>query len=383
MKKNKASFHIALDVSQMVYSGHGVGRYSEELARALLLHAPANYSFTYFAGALRQAAKLRLRRKQHPWSRASWKTLPLPPRLAPLFWHTTNLSLNTFLGRSDLIHLSDWTTPRANSPLVTTVHDLVFKLYPETVHPLVLKTQKKRLERAIKYNAHFIADSKNTKNDLMKIFKLDSSRITVVYPGISARFEPRKKIKVDQMKERYGLPDQYLLTLATREPRKNLPRLIKAYQSLKKTDPSLPPLVIAGRYGWGKDEKPSADVIITGYIKEFDLPALYSGASVFVYPSLYEGFGFPVLEAMACGVSVVTSNTSSLPEVAGKAAVLVDPKSVKDLATGIARALKERKSLSKKSLTQAKKFSWEKTAQETLAVYTAILNNSKTESHQS
>ena len=370
MKNNKHK--VALDVSQMVYSGHGVARYTEELARALLtLDSP--FHFTYYAGALRNRGFFRIRSRQKPWSRATWKLSPFSPRISSLIWHYTPLSLNNLVGKQDLIHASDWTHPRSSSQIVTTVHDLAFHHYPETIKPMVMRAQTKRLARAVKQGAHFIADSESTKNDLVDLYHLKSAQVDVVYPGVGSGFTPQKNNKIKQVKNKYSLPEAYILTLATREPRKNLERLIKAYQLLKAKDSTTPQLVIAGRYGWGEDQSQVDGVIVTGYVSDTDLPALYSGASVFAYPSLYEGFGFPVLEAMACGTPVVTSNISSLPEVVGSAGVLVDPLSVKSIAKGITKALKSSSTLAESGLKQAKNFTWKSTAENTIKVYKKLI----------
>jgi len=375
MKNN--SYHIALDVSQMAYQGHGVGRYTNELARALLaLNTP--HRFTFFVGALRQGGFFRLRAKQKPWSRASWKIFPLPPKFAVPFWNLLNLPLDYFVGKHDLIHTSDWTQPRTFAPSVTTVHDLVFKRYPETLPRFVVKTQETRLKRAVKRAAHFLADSESTKKDLVKYYQLPTSRISVVYPGVSVSYTPQKNTDITRVKNKYHLPDQYLLTLSTREPRKNLTRLIKAYQSLLESEPSLPPLVIAGRYGWGAEKNTSSHHLLqTGFVDDNDLPALYSGATLFLFPSLYEGFGFPVLESMACGTPVVASNVSSLPEIVGKAGVLVDPTKVGSIAEGIKKGLQNRPTLARLGLTQSRNFTWAKTAKMTLDVYLEVINRGK------
>lgn len=364
---------IALDVSQMVYKGHGVGRYTEELARALLTHESSRFNFVFYAGVLRQRGLLNLRKKQKPWSLARWRLLPLPPKLAGSFWSLTNLPLDLFLPRADLVHLSDWTTPRTRVPSLTTVHDLVFLKYPQTLPPGIVRRQHKRLGRAVSHCAHFLADSENTKYDLMKEYPLNSEQITVVYPGVSDEFSRAKDTKIKQVKNKYHLPDYYLLTLGTREPRKNLPRLFAAHQLLKQQDPSTPDLVVAGRPGWGDQQSDSPHVHYTGFVPQDDLPALLSGASVFVYPSLYEGFGFPVLEAMACATPVVTSKTSSLPEVAGKASVLIDPLSRQAIANGISQALSRQGNLASLGLKRVKQFTWQRAARQTAALYQRVL----------
>jgi glycosyltransferase involved in cell wall biosynthesis len=230
------------------------------------------------------------------------------------------------------------------------------------VDPLIRTTQARRLKRLANSKTHVIADSKSTKNDLMKIYNLSESRITVIYPGISDLYKVQSKKEIDRVKKKYNLPDKYLLSLGTQEPRKNIQRLVEAAEG---TDL---PLIIVGKHGWG--QKTSS----LGYVPESDLPGLYAGASVFVYPSLYEGFGFPVLEAMACGTPVVTSNVSSLPEVGGTAAVLVDPENIHSIRVGIKQALSEEKSRSQAGLRQAKKFNWSQAAQQVLEVYEKIAN---------
>lgn len=352
---------IGLDVSQMVYSGHGVARYCKELTRALLMRG--DHEYILYAGALRHRGALILRSQNKPWSSATWRLPPVPPRLARLVFNYTNLPVDWIIGKVDVFHSSDWTEPYSKAISVTTVHDLAFYYFPDTVSPLVKKTQATRLKRVVARGTHIIADSRSTKNDLMKTYQLKSNLIDIVYPGIDSRFSPQSKTEIDRVKKKYNLPPQYLLTLGTKEPRKNLPRLIEAASRQKL------PLVIAGRFGWGAKLSSSKQVIETGYVEDTDLPALYSGASVFAYPSLYEGFGFPAVEAMACGVPVVTSNVSSLPEIVGEAGVLVNPSSIDSIFAGLTRGVKESTRLSKLGLSQAKHFTWERTASETVQVY--------------
>lgn len=361
---------ITIDVSQMAYQGTGVGRYTYELVQALLRAGTVN-KFKLWAGSLRQHSFFANLSRLEPWDHAAWVYSPLPPKLAALVFNYTPLPFELFAGSSDLIHTSDWSAPTSALPAVTTVHDLAFHYYPETIHPLILRTQRRRLAKLSSQKTHLIVDSVSTQKDLMKIYNIEPTRINVIYPGLSADYQPPSNKEIDRVKTKYKLPDQYLLALGTREPRKNLPRLIQAAKNLSLN------LVIAGRYGWGKQTPIPSNVQILGYVPDNDLPALYNLATVFVYPSLYEGFGFPVLEAMACGTAVVTSNTSSLPEVAGEAAILVDPLSLDSIAQGIIQAKSQRKSLINKGLVQAQKFSWGQTAQKVMEVYDKIIVNSK------
>ena len=357
--------NIAIDVSQMCYEGTGVARYVRGLTQALLAH-DSSHHFILFAGALRQRSFFTKLAVTHPWNKAEWKIVPLPPKLAGLALNFLPIPFELLTGSADLIHASDWSEPSAQAPMVTTVHDLVFRKYPETVDPLILKTQRKRLARIVKNQTHIIADSLSTKNDLVKIYNLPKSRITVIYPGIDARYTPQSKKEIDRVKHKYHLPEKYYLSLGTQEPRKNLVRLVVACQTLEY------PLVLTGKQGWGQQVKEQDHILSLGYVDEADLPGLYSGATVFIYPSLYEGFGFPVAEAMACGTPVVTSEISSLPEVGGSASVLVDPTNIESIRDGIIRAEKEQEKRRQAGLQQSKKFTWEKTAKQVLEVYEKI-----------
>jgi len=356
---------IAIDVSQMCYQGTGVARYVSGLTEALLNTATA-HEFVLFAGALRQRGYFVRLSQTAPWNKAQWKISLLPPKLAGLALNHFDLKIESLIGEVDLFHSSDWAEPSSRCPRVTTIHDLVFKKYPDTVDPLILATQTKRLEKIVRAGTHIITDSESTKNDLMEIYHLSTTQIDVVYPGISPNYSPQSKAEIDRVKTKYKLPDQFILSVGTQEPRKNLARLVEVAHSLAI------PLVLTGKYGWGDHQTDTPGVLALGYIEDLDLPAIYSASSVFAYPSLYEGFGFPVLEAMACGTPVVTSNLSSLPEVAGEAGVLVDPLSLGSIKSGITQALDNREKLITLGLSQASKFSWDHTAKQVLEVYEKI-----------
>lgn len=374
MKKNELT--IALDVSQMVYTGTGVGRYVTGLARALLaLNSP--HHFTLYAGVLRRKLDLERISRTAAFSRAKWKMFPIPPRLASVLFNDLNLPIDPLLGRADIFHTSDWTEPRSRAAKVTTVHDLAFRLHPETVDPLILAAQEKRLKRVVAQGTHIVADSMSTKNDLMKEYDIDSEKIDVVYPGTNSYLAQVDKTAIVRVREKYGLNGKYILSLGTQEPRKNIPRLVDAYNQFHQTKVgSEYTLVLTGRHGWG-DKIVGDNRLIKniGFVDDSELPALYSAAGVFVYPSLYEGFGFPVAEAMSCGTPVVTSNVSSLPEVAGDAGICVDPLSASAIAEGIALAVDRAGELSAKGVKQASKFTWGAAAARTLEVYEKIYRN--------
>lgn len=364
---------IAIDVSQMCYEGTGVARYVYGLTHALL-SLDTSHTFVLYAGVLRQRDFFEKLKTQSPWDKAEWHILPIPPKVAGLALSTLPIHIESLIGKVDLFHSSDWVEPRASCPVVTTIHDLVFIKYPGTVEKMILNTQVKRLNKIVKNKTHIIADSRSTKQDLLETYNLKTDQVDVVYPGIDTKYSAQSRIEIDRVKTKYNLPDRYILSLGTQEPRKNISRLVDAVKEIDI------PLVIVGKYGWGATDTPGVKgthtpgVLKLGLVPDSDIAPLYSGATVFAYPSLYEGFGFPVLEAMACGTPVVTSNISSLPEIAGDAAILVDPKSVDLIRAGITTAMQNRDICIERGLKQAQKFSWENTAKHTLEVYEKTAN---------
>jgi glycosyltransferase involved in cell wall biosynthesis len=271
---------------------------------------------------------------------------------------------------------------------VVTVHDLGYLYYPQA-HPFL---DRLYLDLSTRYHcraaAHIIAVSQATKDDLVRHYRADPRRITVVHSAHDAGlFRPADPAAQRAVRERYGLHAPYLLYLGTLQPRKNLARLLEAFAQLHPL-PGPPPergresplsLVIAGKKGWlyeplfqqVKRLGLGGRVIFTGYVPQEDLPPLLSGALGLVLPSLYEGFGLPLLEAMACGTPVICANVSALPEIAGDAALLIDPLDVTDLAESMARLVEDeglRRRLTARGLERAGQFSWDRCARETLAV---------------
>ena len=234
-----------------------------------------------------------------------------------------------------------------------------------------------------------IAVSEFTKRDAIRLYGLRDDKITVIYEGVHPRFVLSSPAQVAAIRRTYHLPEHVILYTGTIEPRKNLARLLEAYARLR-SQPGLPgdlKLVIVGKKGWlyqpffdrlgqlGLQD----EVIFPGFVPGEDLPALYGAANVFAYPSLFEGFGLPVLEAMACGTPVVCSTSSSLPEVAGDAALLVDPADTAGLANALQRVLSDsslRSSLSARGTMQAARFTWEQAARATVAVYEHVMEGS-------
>lgn len=288
--------------------------------------------------------------------------------------------------RLDLLHVQYIAPPFCPMPFVTTIHDISFEHFPRffTKHERVmfrwLIRDSARRARSV------LTVSEYSRQDLMRSYGLGPERLVLTPNGVAENFRPiPASPERDKRLRRYGIDSGYLLSVGALQPRKNLSRLIGAYLRFRERDEEQAcKLVVVGKKGWlYKDIFRSArhsrfvdDIIFTGYVADDDLPAIYSAASAFVYPSIFEGFGLPVLEAMACGVPVATSNCSSLPEVAGDAALSFDPLDEDAMTQSISRLVRDealRERLRKSGLERAKKYSWDETARLTLNAYRAAL----------
>jgi len=268
---------------------------------------------------------------------------------------------------------------------VVTLHDVVALILPETF-PLKHRLVSQVALSVIRRQADLVVvSSESAKEDTVRYLGVERERITVIPDGVEERFQPLgDPVRSEAVRQKYGIPPEYILFLGVLQPRKNILTLLQAFSVLiaEKLDHGLK-LVIAGESGWGlADMRKTVSslglqghVVFPGFIEDEDLPDLYRGAHLFVYPSLYEGFGLPILEAMACGTPVITSNMSSMPEVAGDAAVLVDPRDPKGLVSAMASVLADealREKLRQKGIARARGFSWDAVAQKTLEVYASL-----------
>ena len=365
---------IAIDISQIVY-GTGVSFYTRNLVKALARIDKKN-DYILFGSSLRLknilqefAAEVKKINKNF-----NSKIISFPPTLAEILGNKFRfLPVEKLIGKIDVFHSSDWTQPPTKAAKVTTIHDFGFMRHPNVSHPKIAAVMKRRLALVKNECDLIIAVSETTKKDAVKLLEIPTKKIRVVYEAAFEDFKRASKKEVEQVKKKYKIKGKYLLCVATLEPRKNFKRIIKAFSRFESDNPEFS-LVIVGKFGWGDIESSNikyqiSNIKFTGYVPSEDLPGLYSGASCLVYPSLYEGFGFPILEAFVCGCPVLTSNISSMPEVAGKAAVLVNPLDTDDIARGIKEAIEKRERLIKAGLNQVKQFSWEKAAKETLKIY--------------
>lgn len=289
--------------------------------------------------------------------------------------------LDLFLGTAHVLPLGLPSTVRK----LLIVHDLVWKLFPETATIYNRLVQRLFSKRSIETADVIIAVSESTKRNLQELLGLEAKKIKVIHNGISPIFHPQGAGNAAKYTAgKYGVSPNYVCAVGTLEPRKNLVRLIEAFAILKRRDGCPPQLVIAGPRGWGnlqlekKAEKAGltgGDVIFLGFVPDQDLPLLYSGAAVFVFPSLYEGFGLPLLEAMACGTPVVCSNRSSLPEIGVDAVLYVNPESAEEIAFAIEKILGDsilRESLIQRGLKRAGEFSWDSCARSFLSVFEEV-----------
>ena len=296
-------------------------------------------------------------------------------------WKQIFLPLDLVLHKADVFHSPTSTIPAIRPrKTIVTFCDLFHEANPQWTPPKI----KNRLSRLYKFAAlksdHIIAISENTKSDLVKYYGVQPEKITVIYPGKDEFFKEVKEVKeIEDVKDKYKIGREFILHVGALAEWRNVPRLIEAFGILKLVDRIPHKLVLVGREVWGlkinkiiKEAGLTGDVINLDYVPIEDLRTLYNAADLLVFPSLYEGFGIPVLEAQACGTPVVASNAAALPEAVGDAGMLIDPYDPEAIADGIRTVLSDeelRQDLIKKGFEHARKFSWEKMARETLAVY--------------
>ncbi len=370
---------IGIDISQIVY-GTGVSNYTKNLVEALLKNDHSNH-YLLFASSTRQRKRLNeFKKKLLDYKNVEFKFFPFPPRIFEFFWNTLHIfPIERFIGRVDVFHSSDWLQPPIRSKKtkkITTIHDMVVYLFPSSSHPRILANQKRRLKQVKKEVDLIIADSQNTKEDIIKFLQISSERIKVVQLAVSGQFKPQEDEKIKEVLNKYKIKKPYILSVATQEPRKNIQKILDVFEDLSQNSQYKSQqlqLVLVGKFGWGEGLRSTENVIWTDYVPEEDLIVLYSGCRVFIYPSLYEGFGLPVLEAMACGAPVITSKNSSMAEIAKDTAILIDPRSEGQMKKAIEMVLDLKldnyQKMVNASISRARKYSWVKTARETLKLY--------------
>jgi glycosyltransferase involved in cell wall biosynthesis len=373
---------IGIDYTAALKQSGGIGRYTRGLVTTL---AELEQQYSYQLLATPDAPAEGLQQFQ-AYKNFSHKLYPLPERWMTIGWHRLYLPIPVewFAGPVDLFHSPNFILPPVRrAKTLLTVHDLSFIRHPQGALPKLRNWLNKVVPRSLNRADHILADSESTKHDLFDIFEILPERVTVVGAGVEERFQPiTDQIILKAVRERYCLPEKFVLGLGTLEPRKNFTGLIQAFsQSLVRETHHL---IIAGGKGWLYDDifmaaanSPVSDRIhLIGFVADEDLPALYTLADIFAYPSHYEGFGIPIIEAMACGTPVVCANNSSLPEVAGQAAIQViatDTGALSEALHHLATDALARNQAIDGGFLQAKKFTWSVATKRLLSVYQHLL----------
>ena len=366
---------ICLDLSAAVHRRAGLGRYAQELTTALLALDHDNEYIAFYNDP-------RVAQIEPPVDRMPRVMVDLPSkpwRLSVLLSYLLHVSQDRLFPGVDIFHATDHLLPRlARTRSVLTLHDITYHLYPQTHAARNRWFLALMMPRFLHAASALIADSQSTRRDVARLYRFDESRIRVIHAGVSARFQPTNVDAVRAIRQKYGLPARFVLYVGTIEPRKNLTTLLEAYRLFKDAEPGHG-LVIAGKKGWRcsaffrrlHELGLEGQVIFPGFVPDEDLPALYSAADLLAFPSLYEGFGLPILEAMACGTPVLCSGTSSLPEVAGDAAILLDPHDVGAWVEAMVRLVRD-DALRTGLRARGARFSWEACARATLEVYRSL-----------
>ncbi len=364
---------VGLDGIPLAAVKTGIGHYTLELARAL--------------AQLSAADEFQLISPVASPGLSAAEVQGFPPNLQLvrtkylMLWWTAGLPLYIRQTALPLFHGTNYELPLWNGcARVVSIHDLSLLLHPETHRPAAVSRARRRLPLIAKAADMIITCSESVKQEICGHLRVNADKVVVTPYAARDQFKPVAKEDAAQVRQRLGIDEQFILFVGTIEPRKNLIVLIKAFAELLRTTTLRPQLVLAGNQGWLNEELFSCiresgvgdRICFPGYVDDDDLAALYSACSVSVYPSIYEGFGLPPLEAMACGAPVITTNIPAITETVGSAAVLVSPTDVQALTKSITEVLtdpNQRQRLAEAGVRQAAQFSWEKTAKATLEVY--------------
>lgn len=360
--------HISIDVSSVVYQ-RGVSFYTSNLVSSIPAILPESDTLSLFGFSYGQYSSLKKFSKTIP---AKSRLFPLPQSLSTLALQKCNIPIEILNGSTDVFHTWEWYLPTAiKAKIVITIHDVALFKFDHLSHPTIERQHREVMERIKKYNPTIIAVSESTKHDLIEVCSLSPESIHVVHEALPS--EHQLEISSEQlasMKQIYKLEKPYFLMVGTPEPRKNFINQIEAWKEYKSDFD----LVLVGGQGWEDIPQESGIIRITN-ASAFELAALYKGASMLLYCSLYEGFGLPILEAFYYEVPVVTSDSSAMKEIGADAVVLVDPEDVQSIKLGIAKGLEIGTQLIVDGRARLDDFSWNKAAQETYDVYVKAANS--------
>ncbi len=382
--KNKPT-HIGLNAQLLSlsqsYRGAGISWYIINLLKNLAQVSPDFFQYSAFLNAAAFQG-------QAPALQLHLSRLPTHRPIVRIFWEQFIQPMALRQAKVDLLHALAFVAPMvAPTPYVVTIYDLSFIRYPAAFRPFNRWYLSNFTAQTVKRAKAVITISESTRQDVINFLGVPPARVHSIYCGADSSFRPLPPAEVEAFKTAQQLPNTFLLYLGTLEPRKNVDGLIRAYAQLQQQDPTTPPLFVAGGKGWYYQQifqlveslKLTDTVHFPGYIPQDALPLWYNAATAYVYPSHFEGFGLPVLEAMACGTPVITSTASSLPEITGPngTAQLIDPGDSQALTTAMAQVINNadlRVEMSNKGIERASHFSWQKTAQETVNIYQQVVS---------
>ena len=375
---------LILNVDAITHPLTGIGQYALRLARGLRAH-PAIWDTRFYSAYRWIKDPEQVLAANQPIARMR-RWIPFKPLALNVYGalRSNAFSWQTRALKDYILHSPNYILLPFQGPALATIHDLSYLHYPQH-HPRErIQFMERNMPRTLEQAAALLCDSEFIRQEIITILNVPAQKVTTVPLGVDAVFHPRSPEQLHAVLARYRLQKlQYLLAVSTLEPRKNLPRLLIAYSKLPAALRTQHPLVLVGAKGWLNTElehcmqplERSGQLHHLGYVAQDDLPFLYAGAHAFAYPSLYEGFGLPLLEAMASGVPSLSSNRASLPEVAGDTALLVEPEDVDALSSGLERLLTDemwRVSAKRCALERAQRFTWEACIEQTIAVYQRI-----------
>ncbi len=368
---------IGIDYTAAYEQGGGIGRYVRELVTALARHDHSSDYRLFVSGANKSNLP------PLPGDNFSWRSTPITPTWLARIWHRAQIPLyiEQFTGKIDLYHATDFTLPPTHARSLLTVHDLSFARVPEATDPKLKAYLDVVVPRSVRRADHVLADSQATKDDLIALYNTPAEKITVLLSGVDARFH---RVKSATVRAKYKIPDRpYIFAVGGFHPRKNYVKLMHAVMMLRAKGIEIDLVIVGGKgsldqTGWRMLNETMPDYIhLRGFADDADLPALYSEALITAMPSLYEGFGLPLLESMACGTPVLTSNISSLPEVVGDAGILIDPNDQDAITAALERLITDsalHAECSRRGLEQIKTFTWDSAAAQLHATYQHMLS---------
>ncbi|MEK7671840.1 MAG: glycosyltransferase family 1 protein [Bacteroidota bacterium] len=372
---------IAFDVSYIQKNRAGIGRHALQLIKALL-QVDRHNEYVLHGWSLGLDGDLISRLQTH---NSHLSTARIPGDVKRLYWNRLRTpSIETFVGNVQIFHSTDpFLPPTKKAKAISTVHDLAYKRLPEMFEPRV-PSWDKYVERSTRLADAIIVPSQLTKSDLIEMFQVSAERVHIVQPPVNECFSSTKNISENEIvKQKFNLIKPYILFVGTFEPRKNIPAIVKAFEQVQKDCRPDVDLVLVGKQGWLYDEtlrtinssQVKSRIHYLEYVSDNELWSLYRQALCFVYPSLYEGYGFPILEAMASGVPIITSNSSSLRELADGVALLVDPRSIQDIAEAMNMLITNevrRVEMRQRGLHIIQQFTAEAAAKKVLDIYTSL-----------